>query len=59
MTNVFTGDCEVVPDGLAPDEIEPVILDVLPTLGFVPGTQNLIVVTKYKFGKGRIERPNV
>ena len=52
LTDVFTRDREVVPNGLAPDEIEPVILDIFPTLRLVPGGHEQIVVTKNKLRKG-------
>ena len=52
LSDVFTRDREVVPNGLAPYEIEPVILDVLTTFGFVPGGHEQSVVTKYGLRKG-------
>jgi hypothetical protein len=36
--DVLAGNCEVVPDFLAPLEVEAVILEISPALGFVPGS---------------------
>jgi hypothetical protein len=46
LPDVFTGDREFNPDGLAADEVQAVCLDVGETLSLVPRGHDLIVVTK-------------
>ena len=52
LPDVFTGDRKVVPDDFAPDEVNAVILDILPALRFAPGSHAFIVFTKYLLCKG-------
>lgn len=46
LPNVLARDREVVPNGLAPDEIQAVLADIGAALWLVPRDHELIVVTK-------------
>ncbi len=45
LPRVFTGDGEVVPDGLGPVEVQTVDRNVATAFGFIPGGHKHIVVT--------------
>jgi len=45
LPRVFTGDGEVVPDGLGPLEVQTVDRNVATAFGFTPGGHKHIVVT--------------